>query len=141
MLTIPDGMDISRYSYPQLNGIENLIFYNFASRGQRRDFGEVRHERTVYKNVNATQVVFPAAVKAITARIPDISGNITVGTVRRDDRPERSYDSFFDSFFEQSRERIVPLVIPIEKAERKPEILQLPPVPERVYYLDTFGKC
>ncbi|MBO5990116.1 MAG: BatD family protein [Lentisphaeria bacterium] len=141
VLTIPDGMDISRYSYPQLNGIENLIFYNFASRGQRRDFGEVRHERTVYKNVNATQVVFPAAVKAITARIPDISGNITVGTVRRDDRPERSYDSFFDSFFEQSRERIVPLVIPIEKADRKPEILQLPPVPESVYYLDTFGKA
>ena len=142
VLTVPDGMNVSRYSYPQLSGVENLIFRNFSNRGRRLDFGEVRHERTVYKNVNATRVIFPAQVKAITARIPDVTGSITIGILRRDEpRQEERFDSFFDSFFERSSERIVPITLTIEKAEKTPVIEPLPNIPEGVNYLDIFGKA
>ena len=141
VLTVPDGMDVGRYSFPQLNGVENLIFYNFSrTQGRRRDFGEVKQERTVYKNVNATKVIFPAAVRAITAKIPDITGTVTIGIIRRDNNSNRSYDSFFDSFFERMNERIVPVNIQISPAAKAPEIAVLPQVPAGVNYLDVFGK-
>ena len=141
VLTVPDGMDVGRYSFPRLSGVENLIFYNFSGNGQKRDFGEVKQERTVYKNVNATRVIFPAAVRTITSKVPDISGSVTIGIVRRSEDSRRSYDSFFDSFFERMNERIVPVNIPIEPAEKKPELAPLPPVPAGVHYLEIFGKA
>lgn len=141
VLTVPDGMDVGRYSFPQLSGVENLIFYNFSGNtARRRDFGEVRQERTVYDGVNATRIIFPAAVRAITAKVPDITGIVTIGIVRRDEDRRSGYDSFFDSFFDRMNERIVPLSIKISPAEKKPELRMLPDEPAGVYSLDLFGE-
>ena len=140
VLTVPDGMNVGRYSFPQLSGVENLIFFNYSANARRRDFGEVRQERTVYKNVNATKIIFPARVRAITTKVPDISGVVTIGIVRRDEEQRSGYDSFFDSFFDRMNERVVPVNITIEPAGKKPQLLTLPEVPKGVYYLDVFGK-
>ena len=142
IMTVPDGMDVGRYSFPQLNGVENLIFYNFSgNQARRRDFGEVRQERAVHDGVNVTRIIFPAAVRAITAKVPDITGTVTLGIVRRDEERRNGYDSFFDSFFDRMNERIVPVNIKIAPAEKKPELLLLPDEPAGVYYLDLFGKA
>ena len=139
VLTIPDGMAVGNYSFPRLSGTENLIFHNYTPRQGKRIFGEIEQRRTVYKEVNATQVIFPARVRAITGTIPDVKGRITIGIVRRDERRQSGYDGFFDGFFDRMSERIVPLTIEIAPAEKRPEILTLPQVPDGVYYLDIFS--
>ncbi len=139
ILTIPDGMAVGNYSFPRLSGTENLIFHNYTPRQGKRLFGEIEQRRTVYKDVNATQVIFPAMVRAITGVVPDIKGSITIGIVRRDERRQSGYDGFFDGFFDRMSERIVPLTIEIAPAEKRPEIVALPPVPDGVNYLDIFS--
>lgn len=139
VLTVPDGMAVGNYSFPRLSGTENLIFYNYTPNSQtKRVFGEISQRRTVYKNVNATQVIFPARVRAITGKLNEIKGRITLGIVRRDEERPRGYDGFFDSFFDRMNERIVPLTIEIAPAVKQPEIAAMPPVPDGVNYLEVF---
>lgn len=139
ILTVPDGMAVGNYTFPRLMGTENLIFYNYTPNHQtKRIFGDVTQRRTVYKGVNATQVVFPARVRAITGKLNEIKGEITIGIVRRDENRPRGYDSFFDSYFDRMSERIVPLAIAITPAQKQPEIAPMPPVPDGVDYLEIF---
>ena len=139
ILTVPDGMAVGRYSLPQLSGTENLIFYNYTPQRGKRIFGEVSQRRSVYKDVNATQVIFPARVRAITGKLNEIKGSITIGIVRRDEGRSHGYDGFFDSFFDRMSERIVPLTIEVTPAKKQPEIKAMPPVPEGAHYLEIFA--